>query len=119
MASSISTGCPSPKRSGSPADRLAARLNLAPVAAPWHTNRLAVTAVGAVLNMHYVLLEIAVPLWVDRYTSAPRWTVALLFLLNTACCVLLQVRMSRSAHDVPSSARTQNASSLLVRTLPT
>ncbi|MCU1594451.1 MAG: hypothetical protein JWO12_1843 [Frankiales bacterium] len=75
---------------------------------------LAVTAVGAVLNMHYVLLEIAVPLWVDRYTSAPRWTVALLFLLNTACCVLLQVRMSRSAHDVPSSARTQRTGGLLV-----
>lgn len=75
---------------------------------------LVVTAVGAVLNLHYVLLEIAVPLWVDRYTSAPRWTVALLFLVNTACCVLLQVRMSRSAHDVPSSARTQRTGGLLV-----
>lgn len=74
----------------------------------------AVTAVGAVLGLHYVLLEIALPLWVDRYTSAPRWSVALLFLVNTTCCVLLQVRMSKGSHDVRSSARAQRLGGLLI-----
>jgi len=65
----------------------------------------AVTAVNAVLGLHYALLEVAVPLWVVRHTEAPISVVALLFLVNTACCVLLQVRVSRAAVDVPSSAR--------------
>lgn len=64
---------------------------------------LVVTALTGTMALQYVLLEIAVPLWVDRYTSAPRWTVALLYLLNTIACVLFQVRASRRAVDVPSS----------------
>lgn len=74
----------------------------------------AVTVVNAVLGMHYVLLEVAVPLWVDRHTSAPTWTVALLFVVNTACCVLFQVRASRSAVDVPTSARTVRSGAVLL-----
>jgi predicted MFS family arabinose efflux permease len=66
---------------------------------------LAVTAVNALLSTHFAVLEIGVPLWVDRRTSAPTWTVAVLFLINTACCVLFQVRASRGAVDVPTSAR--------------
>ncbi|MCW2778395.1 MAG: transporter [Frankiales bacterium] len=63
-----------------------------------------VTAMSAVLGIHYALLEVAVPLWVVRHTSAPVAVVALLFLVNTACCVLLQVRVSRAARDVATSA---------------
>jgi MFS family permease len=72
------------------------------------------TAISGVLGLHYVMLEIAVPLWVDRYTAAPRWTVALLFVVNTACCVLFQVRMSKGSHDVPSSAKAQRQGALLL-----
>lgn len=64
----------------------------------------AVTALNGVLGLHYALLEVAVPLWVVRHTDAPISVVALLFLVNTACCVLLQVRVARSSADVPSSA---------------
>ncbi|MCU1673415.1 MAG: major facilitator superfamily 1 [Frankiales bacterium] len=75
---------------------------------------LVVTVLNGVVGMHYVLLEVAVPLWVTRHTDAPRWTVALLFLINTACCVLFQVRAARSSVDVPSSARAvRNGSALL------
>jgi MFS family permease len=73
-----------------------------------------VTLLSTILSMHYVLLEVAVPLWVDRRTNAPAWTVALLFLVNTACCVLFQVRASRSSVDIRSSAiATRNGSLLL------
>ena len=60
---------------------------------------------GMRASVERTLLEVAVPLWVVRHTEAPISVVALLFLVNTACCVLLQVRVSRAAVDVPSSAR--------------
>jgi MFS family permease len=74
----------------------------------------AVTVVNAVLTMHYAVLEVGVPLWVDRHTSAPTWTVALVFLVNTGCCVLFQVRASRGAVDVGSSAVVMRRGSLLL-----
>lgn len=73
-----------------------------------------VTALHAVLGLHYALLEVAVPLWVARHTAAPLSVVALLFLVNTASCVLLQVRVARSAHDLPSSARAVRRGGLLL-----
>ena len=73
-----------------------------------------VTLVNAVLAMHYAVLEVGVPLWVDRYTSAPTWTVAVLFLVNTTCCVLFQVRASRRAVDVRSSALVMRRGALLL-----
>lgn len=75
---------------------------------------LLVTVLQGVLGIHYVLLEVAVPIWVDRHTEAPTWTVALIFLVNTACCVLLQVRASTTATDVPSSARAARNGALLI-----
>lgn len=75
---------------------------------------LLVAVIQGLLGMHYVLLEVAVPLWVDRYTNAPRWSVALVFLVNTAFCVLLQVRVSRRATDVPSSARATRDGAFLI-----
>ena len=73
-----------------------------------------VTLLNALVAMHYGVLEVGVPLWVTRHTSAPRWTVALLFLVNTGCCVLFQVRASRGSADVPSSARSVRTGALLL-----
>jgi MFS family permease len=74
----------------------------------------AVTVLNGIISMHFVLLEVGVPLWVTRATHAPRWTVALLYLVNTACCVLFQVRASRSSTSVPASARAVRNGSLLI-----
>ena len=76
----------------------------------------AVTLLSGVMALQYALLDVAVPLWVDRYTDAPRWTVALLFLENTVACVLFQVRASRTATDVASSARANLRGALLIAT---
>jgi predicted MFS family arabinose efflux permease len=73
-----------------------------------------VTLLTGAMAMQYVLLEVGVPLWVDRYTDAPRWTVALLFVVNTVACVLFQVRASRSAVDVASSARANLRGAVLI-----
>jgi MFS family permease len=75
---------------------------------------LGITLVNAALSTHFALLEIGVPLWVDRHTSAPTWTVAVIFLVNTACCVLFQVRASRGAADVRSSALVMRRGAVLL-----
>jgi hypothetical protein len=66
---------------------------------------LSLVALNSLLSMHNGLLEIAVPLWVVRHTSAPRSIVAAIFIFNTAMCVLFQIRASRGIDDIPSSAR--------------
>jgi len=75
---------------------------------------LAITALNAVLAVHYGLLEIAVPLWVVERTEAPRWIVAVLFGINTAAVVLLQVRVSRGTERIEAAARAQRLSGVLL-----
>jgi len=66
---------------------------------------LVVTVLCGLMALQYSLLEVGLPLWVDRYTDAPRWTIAGLYLVNTIACVLFQVRASAGATDLASSAR--------------
>jgi hypothetical protein len=96
-------------RSARPAERRSGGMLLALRDRPY----VAVTALNAVIGIQYALMEVGVPLWVTRHTSAPRWSVALIFLIYTGCCVLFQVRASRSSRDVPSSARSVRGGALL------
>jgi hypothetical protein len=64
-----------------------------------------IVALNSLLNIHNGLLEVAVPLWIVRHTTAPRSIVAVIFILNTAMCVVFQIRASRGIDDIPSSAR--------------
>jgi MFS family permease len=65
----------------------------------------AVVALNSLLCIHNGLIEVAVPLWVVRHTTAPRWIVAAIFILNTAFCVLFQIRASRGVDDIPTAAK--------------
>lgn len=65
---------------------------------------LAICGLQSLLAIHYGLLEVAVPLWIVERTAAPRWSVALVLLVNTVVCVLFQVRASRGIDDPTSSA---------------
>lgn len=58
----------------------------------------------AVFAMHFVVMEVALPLWVAGHTEAPRWIVAAVFGVNTVAVALLQVRFSRSSATVPAGA---------------
>jgi hypothetical protein len=60
------------------------------------TPYLAVTAVNAIISLNYGIFTVGVPLWITTHTSVPRWTVALLMLVNTLAIVTLQVRASRA-----------------------
>jgi MFS family permease len=55
--------------------------------------------------VQYAILDVGIPLWVDNYTSAPRWTVSLLFVINTVVIILFQVAVSRRVESVALAAR--------------
>ncbi|OLF19430.1 MFS transporter [Actinophytocola xanthii] len=63
------------------------------------------TALNMVLQLHIPLITLATPLWIIEHTAAPRWTVAVLLVLNTASVVLFQVRVARRVHDLESAGR--------------
>jgi len=66
---------------------------------------LSVTALNAVMAMHFGLQTVGVPLWVASHTRAPAVTVSALLVLNTALVALFQVRAARGTDDVRSAGR--------------
>ena len=62
------------------------------------------TLLTSVLFMHFVVLEIGIPLWISEHTNAPTAMVAVMLGLNTVAVALFQVRMSRGAEDVTTGA---------------
>jgi hypothetical protein len=62
------------------------------------------TLLTAVLFMHFVVLEIGIPLWISEHTEAPTSMVAVMLGLNTVAVALFQVRMSRGAEGVTTGA---------------
>jgi hypothetical protein len=58
----------------------------------------------SVLFMHFVVIEIGIPLWISEHTHAPTSMVAIMLALNTIAVALFQVRLSRGAESVTSRA---------------
>jgi MFS family permease len=75
---------------------------------------LAVTVLNAVLVVQYSLSEVGLPLWIVERTEAPRWTAALLMIVNCALVALLQVRVARRTSRVPAAVRAMAWSGLLL-----
>ncbi len=65
----------------------------------------AATLLNGVMTLHFVIQNVAIPLWVVHETKAPRWWVAVLMLVNTISVVLFQVRASKGSGDVKAGAR--------------
>jgi hypothetical protein len=63
---------------------------------------LLVTVLDGVMAIQYRVLTAAVPLWLVSRTSAPRWSISGVMVLNTAIVVFFQVRASRSI-DTPQA----------------
>ncbi|HUW87661.1 MAG TPA: MFS transporter [Candidatus Paceibacterota bacterium] len=66
---------------------------------------LTATAFNGIMSLHFILQNVAIPLWVVQETSAPRWWVAVIMLVNTIAVILFQVRASRGAGDINTGAR--------------
>lgn len=64
-----------------------------------------VTLLSGVVAMHFVVIEVGVPLWISGHTSAPTAMVAALLVLNTVAVTVFQVRMTRGIDGVTESAR--------------
>ncbi|MGN6250990.1 MAG: MFS transporter [Marmoricola sp.] len=64
-----------------------------------------VTLLTGVVSMHFIVMEVGIPLWIGQHTTAPTAMVAVLLALNTVSVSLFQVRLSRHSVDVPRSAR--------------
>lgn len=75
-------------------------------------NYVVLTMVNATLGVHFMLLELVVPLWIVRETSAPTWVAAGTYLVNTIACVLFTVRVAKGAEDLRGAARLQRAGGL-------
>ncbi|MGW1003699.1 MFS transporter [Streptomyces sp. NPDC002520] len=90
----------------------------APAADRWRAVRdlpfLSVTVLHAVLAVQYSLSEVGLPLWIVERTQAPRWTAALLMIVNCVLVALLQVRVARRASRVPSAVRAMGWSGALL-----
>jgi MFS family permease len=66
---------------------------------------LAATFLNGIMSLHFIIQSVAIPLWVVKETSAPRWWVSVILLVNTISVVLFQVRASRGSGDVRDGAR--------------
>lgn len=66
---------------------------------------LAATVLNGIMSLHFIIQNVAIPLWVVQETKAPRWWIAVIMLVNTIAVILFQVRASRGSGDVQAGAR--------------
>ncbi len=51
------------------------------------------TALYGAMGLQYPVVSLLLPIWISEHTESPRWTVAALFAVNSAFCVLTQTRI--------------------------
>jgi hypothetical protein len=56
---------------------------------------MAVTLIDSVFSIQLYILTVALPLWIVRQTSAPRWMISTVVVVNTIIVVTFQVRASK------------------------
>ena len=71
-----------------------------------------------VLYLSASILDVALPLQVSQHTSAPRWMIAVLLLLNTVLAVTLQVRASGGSETVAGAARANRLAGIALLSPP-
>ena len=64
-----------------------------------------ITLLSGVSAMHFLVIELALPLWAAQETPTPRYLVAVTLMINTLCVALLQVRLTRNSDLVGPSSR--------------
>jgi hypothetical protein len=69
---------------------------------------------GLLASTYNDLLGVALPLWLAARTDAPLWLVSAALAVNTAGCVLLQVRAARGGDGPASGARLGRRGAMLV-----
>jgi MFS family permease len=60
----------------------------------------AYAAHNALMSMQYFVMLLPLPLWIVTRTSAPRWSVGALLLLNTLIVITCQIRVGRNVTTI-------------------
>ncbi len=74
----------------------------------------AATALNAINSLHFVLQSVAIPLWVVRETTAPRWWVSVIMMVNTIAVMLFQVAASKGSGPIFAGAKLYRRASLAI-----
>lgn len=74
------------------------------------------TALNGGLNLHFLVQNVAIPVWVVKETNAPRWMISLIMLMNTAAIVLFQVRTSKKSTDIKAAVKLFQQASFYIAT---
>ncbi|MFI1995514.1 MFS transporter [Actinoplanes sp. NPDC020271] len=69
---------------------------------------------GLIASTYNDLLGIGLPLWLAAGAHAPLWLISVALVINTAGCVLLQVRMTRGVDGLPAARKVAVRGSALV-----
>ncbi|NCU93410.1 MAG: MFS transporter [Burkholderiaceae bacterium] len=75
---------------------------------------LGATALNAINSLHFVLQSVAIPLWVVRETTAPRWWVSVIMLVNTVAVMLFQVAASKGSGPINVGAKLYRRASFAI-----
>jgi MFS family permease len=65
---------------------------------------IAATAMAAITNIQFVVQNVGIPIWIVKYSNAPRWWVSTILILNTASVVVFQMRISKRTKPLNDSA---------------
>ena len=69
---------------------------------------------ASVTNIQFAIQNIGIPIWIVKYTDAPRWWVSAIMILNTTAVVLFQVKVSKWSRPLADSASQYFLSGLLI-----
>jgi len=75
---------------------------------------LGATALNSIMSLHFVVQNVAIPLWVIRETNAPRWWISAIMIVNTGAVIIFQVRASRGSGDIFNGARLYRLAGLAI-----
>jgi MFS family permease len=74
---------------------------------------IAYTVLNGVMSLQYAVITFALPLWIATETSAPRWMVGAVLLVNTVGVVALQVWVGRKVKTVRQGAAAMRVAGLV------
>ncbi|MEU8761492.1 MFS transporter [Streptomyces sp. NPDC048659] len=70
-------------------------------------------ALYGVMGLHYQAVSLLLPIWLSAHTDAPRWTVAVVYAVNSGVCVLLQSRIGSRVETPRQGGRALRVAGLL------
>ncbi|MGF1428132.1 MFS transporter [Kitasatospora sp. LaBMicrA B282] len=72
-----------------------------------------VAALDGAMGLQYQVAALLLPIWLAQHTAAPRWTVAAVSALNSACCVLFQIPIGSRVNSPGEGGQAMRRAGLL------